>query len=164
MPVLTGLSGNEIYCLQLKGLSPGELVIGNSVHSIGFLGGLSAGLTSIMGGEVSEITEIISDGRQLSQARLIEEARRHNAYGITGVTSELRQMQGAVEFLSVASCVHGESAGGSRVPFSTSSNGQELFCLLDAGYLPNAQAVIRDKDTWISQDDILATSIKAGRG
>jgi hypothetical protein len=73
-------------------------------------------------------------------------------------------MQGAVEFLSVASCVHGESAGGSRVPFSTSSNGQELFCLLDAGYLPNAQAVIRDKDTWISQDDILATSIKAGRG
>jgi uncharacterized protein YbjQ (UPF0145 family) len=137
MAVLTGLSGNEIYCLQLKGLNPGALVIGNSVHSMGFLGGLSAGLTSIVGGEVREITEIISDGRHLSQARLLEEARRHNAYGITGVTSELRQMQGAVEFLSVASCVHGDSAGGgSRIPFSTSSNGQELFCLLDAGYLP----------------------------
>ena len=34
MPVMTGLSGNEIYCLHLKGLSPGELVVGNSVYSL----------------------------------------------------------------------------------------------------------------------------------
>lgn len=30
MPVMTGLSGNEIYCLHLKNMTPGELVIGNS--------------------------------------------------------------------------------------------------------------------------------------
>ena len=41
MPVMTGLSGNEMYCLHLKGLSPGDLVIGNSVFSMGFLGSWS---------------------------------------------------------------------------------------------------------------------------
>ena len=43
MPVMTGLSGNEMFCLNLKGLAPGELVIGNSVHSLGLLGSLGAG-------------------------------------------------------------------------------------------------------------------------
>ena len=43
MTILTGLSGNEMYCLNLKGFRPGELVIGNSVHSLGFIGGMSAG-------------------------------------------------------------------------------------------------------------------------
>lgn len=136
MTIMTGLSGNEIYCLQLKELTPGEIVIGNSVHSIGFLGGIGAGLGSTAGGEVTELTEIIGEGRFTSQARLIEEARRHDAYGITGVTSELRQMQGSVEFLSVGSCLHGSGVGGTREPFSTSLNGQELYCLLDAGYRP----------------------------
>ncbi|MEK0426025.1 MAG: hypothetical protein RJB11_2116, partial [Planctomycetota bacterium] len=36
---MTGLSGNEIYCLSLKGYTPGDLVVGNSVFSMGFLGG-----------------------------------------------------------------------------------------------------------------------------
>src|ERR1700712_2658821 len=51
MPIMTGLSGNEMYCLHLKGLKPGELVIGNSVHSLGFLGGIGAGLQGMIGGE-----------------------------------------------------------------------------------------------------------------
>jgi len=42
MPVMSGLSGNEMYCLGLKGFAPGELVIGNSVYSLGFLGSLGA--------------------------------------------------------------------------------------------------------------------------
>ncbi len=28
---LTGLSGNEIYCMRLKGLTPSAVVIGNSI-------------------------------------------------------------------------------------------------------------------------------------
>ena len=31
MPTMTGLSGNEMFCLNLKGYSPGELVIGRIV-------------------------------------------------------------------------------------------------------------------------------------
>jgi uncharacterized protein YbjQ (UPF0145 family) len=135
MPIMTGLSGNEIYCLKLKKLNPGELVVGNSVHSLGFLGGLGAGLRGIFGGEVGQVTEIIREGRLQSHQRIMREAQGFGAHGVTGVTSELRQMAGNVEFLSVGSCVHGEGAA-PLPPFSSSSNGQELFSLLDAGYTP----------------------------
>jgi hypothetical protein len=55
MAKVTGLSGNEIYCLALKQDSAGELVVGNSVNSMGFLGSLGAGLTNIVGGEVPQV-------------------------------------------------------------------------------------------------------------
>jgi uncharacterized protein YbjQ (UPF0145 family) len=98
MPIMTGLSGNEMYCLDLKGFSPGELVIGNGVHSLGFIGSIGASLQNVFGGEVSQITNIISEGRHESEARLIAEAQKQGAHGITGVTSEVRHMQGNVEF------------------------------------------------------------------
>src|SRR5258708_14458911 len=135
-PIMTGLSGNEIYCLGLKSFSPGEMVIGNSVHSLGFLGGLGAGLRGIMGGEVAQVTEIIREGRLQSHGRIMQEAKEFGAHGVTGVTSELRHVQGNVEFLSVGSCVHSPDTPAPARPFSSSSDGQELFCLIDAGYTP----------------------------
>jgi len=136
MPVMTGLSGNEMFCLGLKGLAPGELVIGNSVHSLGLLGSLGAGFQNAFGGEITQITSLISEGRHESEKRLIAEAQKHGAHGITAMTSELRPMQGNLEFLSVGSCVHDGATPVPKIPFSTSSNGQELYCLLDCGYTP----------------------------
>src|SRR5580765_6291211 len=136
MPIMTGLSGNEMFCLALKGLSAGELVIGNSVHSLGFVGGIGAGLQSAFGGEVSQITNIIHEGRQQSYARMVKEAQQHGGSGNTSVSSELRQFQGNIEFLSVASCLRGSGIPGHQGLFSTSGNGQELYCQLDAGYVP----------------------------
>jgi uncharacterized protein YbjQ (UPF0145 family) len=136
MPIMTGLSGNEIFCLGLKNFSPGELVVGNSVHSLGFLGGLGAGLKGIMGGEVAQVTDIIREGRLQSHGRIMQEAKEFGAHGVTGVTSELRHMQGNVEFLSVGSCVHSADRPAPARPFSSSSDGQELFSLIDAGYTP----------------------------
>lgn len=133
---MTGLSGNEMYCLALKGIGAGELVVGNSVHSLGFLGGIGAGFQNMFGGEVTQITDIIHEGRQQSFARMMAEAKHHSANGITGVTSELRQFQGNVEFLSVASCVHGGNIRGHDGLFSSSGDGQELYCQIDAGYEP----------------------------
>jgi hypothetical protein len=40
---LSGLSGNEIYCMRLKGLIPSGVVIGNSIQSMGFLGIIELG-------------------------------------------------------------------------------------------------------------------------
>jgi hypothetical protein len=51
MAKVTGLSGNEIYCLALKNYTTGELVVGNSVNSMGFLGGMAAGFKGMAGGE-----------------------------------------------------------------------------------------------------------------
>lgn len=136
MAIMTGLSGNEMYCLHQKGLSPGDLVIGNSVFSIGFLGSLGSGLRTLAGGEVTQVTSIIHDGRQNSYARMVAEAERHGGVGITGVTSELVMHSGNVEFLSVGSCVHQEGGRVEQISFSSSADGQELYCQMDAGFRP----------------------------
>ena len=136
MAVMTGLSGNEMYCLHLKGMSPGELVIGNSVYSVGFGGALAAGLKTIAGGEVHEITQVIHDGRQASLERMVAWTDLHGAVGITGVSSELVQHAGSVEFLSIGSCVHREGINATHLEWSSSADGQELYCQLDCGFTP----------------------------
>ena len=122
MPVMTGLSGNEIYCLHLKNMTPGELVVGNSVYSMGFVGSMGAGLRNMMGGEVTQVTQIIHEGRAQSFERMQKEAQGHGGIGISGVTSELRHFHGNIEFLSLGSTVHAENqaAGATeKLDFST---------------------------------------------
>ncbi|QGM47800.1 heavy metal-binding domain-containing protein [Methylocystis heyeri] len=135
MAKVTGLSGNEIYCLARKQLSPGEIVVGNSVNSMGFLGSLGAGFNNLLGGEVSQVTEAIHEGRAASFARMVEEAMRNGASGVAGVTGELRGFSGSTEFLFVGSCVH-RAAGGSDRFFTSAGDAQELYCHMDAGYEP----------------------------
>ena len=79
MPIMTGLSGNEMFCLNLKGYSPGELVIGNSVFSMGFAGALGAIGRGLMGGEVTEITNIIHEGRIEAFDRMAREAQARSS-------------------------------------------------------------------------------------
>src|SRR5215471_21319825 len=126
MPAITGFSGHEIYCLSLKGMTPGELVVGNAVYSLGFVGSLGAGLSNIMGGEVEQVTGIIHEGRQKAFERMIAEAESHGGAGISGVSSDLRHFHGNVEFLSVGSTVHVDNdsplhgfAPGEKLAFST---------------------------------------------
>jgi len=136
MAVVTGLSGNEMFCLHRKGLQVGDLVIGNSVFSVGFIGGLTSGIRTLVGGEVTEITSVVRDGRQKSFERMVAEAERHGGVGITGVSNELVQHIGNVEFLSIGSCLHRENARVEKLEFSTSADGQELYCQMDAGFTP----------------------------
>ena len=72
---VTGLSGNEIYCLNKLNMKPGQLCIGNSVVSIGVAGGIGAGLSNLAGGEVEEVTKLVHDGRQNAFNRMLEEAK-----------------------------------------------------------------------------------------
>lgn len=137
MAVMTGLSGNEIFCLGLKGFRPGDLVIGNSVFSMGFLGSLAASGRGLLGGEVSQVTGVIHEGRLEAYKRMVTEASERGGVGITGVTNELRTFHGNTEFLSVASCVHrASSSGPETIEFSSSADGQELFCQMDSGFEP----------------------------
>jgi uncharacterized protein YbjQ (UPF0145 family) len=135
---VTGLSGNEIYCLALKDLSPGELVVGNSVNSMGFLGSIGAGVRNFLGGEVPQVTKAIFDGRNNAYNRMVAEAQREKASGIAGVTGELRNFQGSTEFLFVGSCVHAKTWGGGF--FTSAGSAQELYCHMDAGYQPISHA------------------------
>ena len=138
MAKVTGLSGNEIYCLSLKNYTAGELVVGNSVNSMGFLGGMAAGFKGMAGGEITQVTQAIEEGRIKAFDRMIAEAKQHGATGVTGVTSELRDFAGNTEFLFVGSCVEGKGPDNSDAGnlFSSAGDAQELYCHLDAGYQP----------------------------
>lgn len=134
MSTVTGLSGNEIYCLHQLGYRPGDLVIGNSVISMGFVGALSSAARTLAGGEVTQVTEIIHEGRQMAIDRLLKESQQRGGHAVTGLTSELMWQSGGIEFLSVGSCLTSESE--QQKEFSTSAGGQELFCQVDAGFEP----------------------------
>ncbi len=134
MPFVTGLSGNEIYCLDKLGYQLGDLVIGNSVYSMGFIGGLTSIARTLAGGEVTQVTEVIHDGRQLAVDRLLKESEQRGGSAVTGLTSELLWHGGSIEFLSVGSSIrHPEPE---FQGFSSSAGGQELFCQMDAGFHP----------------------------
>ncbi|MGH7141119.1 MAG: heavy metal-binding domain-containing protein [Minisyncoccia bacterium] len=130
-PRTTGLSGNEIFCLSELGYAPGDIAVGNSVHALGVLRSIGSGARMLMGGEITQITSFISDGRHAAITRLEEEARLNGGAGVTGVTTEVIASGDRLEFLSIGSVLHGKGEA-----FSSSADGQELYCQIDAGYTP----------------------------
>jgi uncharacterized protein YbjQ (UPF0145 family) len=131
---VSGMSGNEIWCLHQKGYRPGELVVGNSVVSLGVLGGLTANVRGFTGGELGNVTQLISEGRHLAIERMAKEAGQHGAAGVTSVVSELRSFAGYIEFLSQGTSLVTDVP--QTPPFTTAASGMELYCHLDAGYRP----------------------------
>ncbi len=130
---LTGLSGNELYCLHLKGLKPQGVFVGNSVQSLGVLRGVRAAFSGLVGGEVPDITRIIHEGRAAAFDRLVAEAKAEGVSGLVGVSSDLRDLAGNTEFLFMGSGVQAQSS----LPFfSSAGSAQELYCHMDAGYAP----------------------------
>jgi uncharacterized protein YbjQ (UPF0145 family) len=132
----TGFSGNEIFCLAKKGMQPGELVIGNSVWSMGFFGTIGSGLRTLTGGEVEQVTEIVHEGRKSALERMQAWSDLRGAIGISGVSTELVQHGGSMEFLSVGSAVHRKGHMSPSLEFTSSADGQELYCQLDSGFTP----------------------------
>lgn len=132
--LMTGLSGNEIYCLAQKGWAPGSIVVGNSVYSLGLVGGIMSGLRSFAGGEVANVTQMVSEGRHAALKRMEGEAERQGAHGVTGVGSDLKQLGNMMEFLAIGSAVKGAEYRGPF--FTTACSGQDLFCQMDAGFEP----------------------------
>jgi hypothetical protein len=60
---VSGMSGNELYCLAEKNYWPGEIAVGNSVFSLGIGGAISAFGQTLTGGELSNLSELISGDR-----------------------------------------------------------------------------------------------------
>ena len=131
----SGLDGNEMYCAYLLGYSPGDLIVGNSVFSIGFLGNLRANVRTVVGGEITTITNMIAEGRKLSMQRFDQELVNSGGNGASGVKSDLVFHPGNIEFLTIGSALLDNINRGMNL-FSTSSDSQELFCQWDSGYQP----------------------------
>lgn len=132
---VTGLSGNEIFCLSKLGMSPGQLCVGNSVVALGVMRGIGAGLSTLSGGEVEEITALVHDGRKKAFDRMMEEARRYGGVGLTGVSFDLVNHGSNLEFLTLGSTIHKEGQD-DGIKFSSSADAQQLYCQLDSGFHP----------------------------
>lgn len=131
----SGFSGNEMYCLNLVGFTPGNLLVGNSVFSMGFIGSVGSSIKTFIGGEIKQVTNMIAEGRRLSLNRFNDELAASGGVGASGVTSELIFHDGNIEFLTVGSTIHSESAP-NQGQFTSSADGQELFCQIDSNYSP----------------------------
>jgi uncharacterized protein YbjQ (UPF0145 family) len=132
----SGMSGNEMYCAYLLGYLPGDLLIGNSVFSMGYLGSIKTSVRTFVGGEMASYTNMVAEGRRLSLDRFEKELLASGGAGASSVTSELIFHPGNAEFLTVGSTIHANAGQASEAPFTTSADGQELFCQWDAGYQP----------------------------
>lgn len=130
------MSGNEIFCLAQKGLEPGEIVVGNSVYSMGLAGAIGSFGRSVAGGEITQITSMINEGRQAAIARMEAEARGDGAVGVTGVESRLGRLAGFTEFLAQGTGVHTAQPDPGDTFFSTAASGVDLWSQLDLGYRP----------------------------
>ena len=138
---ISGLSGNEIYFLERMGYRPGQLCVGNSVVALGVIRGIGAGLSTLGGGEIEEVTRLVHDGRIRAYDRMMNEASNYGGVGLTGVSFDVVNHGGNLEFITLGSTIHKgeESARGTeadRLRFSTSADVAKLFCQVDAGFTP----------------------------
>lgn len=135
---VTGFSGNEIFCLKKIGYEPGQLCLGNSVLALGILKGIGSGLSNLAGGEVEQITQLVHEGRKHAIDRMLVEAKQYGGVGLAGVTFNIVNHVGNIEFIATGSTIHqpGKTAANEQMTFSTSASGQELYCQQDAGFHP----------------------------
>jgi uncharacterized protein YbjQ (UPF0145 family) len=104
------------------------------VQSLGFVGGIAGAFKTLAGGEIDNLTQLISEGRHNAITRIEHEANERGAQGLTGVTLEVKWLGGMVEFLAIGSALFKPDQRGTM--FSTACSGQDLYCQIDAGYEP----------------------------
>ena len=135
---VTGFSGNEIFCLKKLGYNAGQLCLGNNVISLGVARGLGAGLSNLAGGEVTEITNLVHEGRRNAYLRMIQEAKNYGGIGLAGVSFDLINHGSNIEFIATASTIRDPSLDKEVLSFSTSANAQQLYCQMDSGFKPHS--------------------------
>ena len=134
---ITGFSGNEIFCLDKLGYKAGQLCLGNNVVALGVGGGIGAGLSNLAGGEVTEITKLVQNGRKDAYRRMQAEAKVYGGVGLAGVTFDMVNHGGNLEFIALGSTVHKDGEDPTKPAFSTSASGQALYCQIDSGFTPH---------------------------
>jgi len=133
---ITGFSGNEIYCLEELGYKSGQLCLGNNVVALGVRRGIGAGLSNLAGGEITEITQLVHEGRINAYKRMMGESQQYGGVGLAGVSFDMINHGGNLEFIALGSTIHAADSKTDKMTFSTSASGQQLYCQIDSGFTP----------------------------
>ena len=145
-PVTSDLTCEEMWNMTSMGYMPLKLVLGTAVYSLGIVGGLKAMFKSFSRGEINDLTSLVYDAREHALGLIKDEASAIGADEVVGIETHIHEIGNLIEFMAIGTAVK-------RVP--------GLATLTPA--LP-PQAIIKDKDTWISTDDNLFGSMKSKSG
>ena len=115
------------------GYVPVKLLISTSVYSLGAIGGLKAAFKGLIKGEISDLTSLIYDARENVFDRLQSDTAAIGAEEVIGIKTYIVELgSGLVEVVAIGTAVR-------KLP--------NIKVMTPS--LP-AQAIIRDKDTWLS--------------
>jgi uncharacterized protein YbjQ (UPF0145 family) len=132
-PVTSDLTGEELWSMTQLGYMPVKLLISTSVYSLGAIGGIKAALKGLVRGEISDLTTLIYDAREQVFDRIKSEAQALGAAEVVGIKTYIVELgPSLVEIFAVGTAVR-----------------QQEGLKVATAALP-AQAIIRDKDTWVS--------------
>ena len=133
-----------MWNLTAMGYMPLKLVMGTAVYSLGLMGGLKAMFKSFARGEISDLTSLIYDAREHALGLIKREAEAIGADDVVGMKTHIHELGNLIEFMAIGTAVKRAANIATLTPT-----------------LP-PQAIIRDKDTWISSDDGFSAALQAG--
>jgi uncharacterized protein YbjQ (UPF0145 family) len=88
-----------------RGYMPIGLVVGNSVYSMGFVGGLGSSPKGMPKGEIPQITELMYNAREMAIGRMKEEAAKMGADGVVEVKLNVIPMGNWMEITAIGTAI-----------------------------------------------------------
>ncbi len=128
------LTCEEMWNLVNMGYLPLKLVMGTAVYSLGVAGGIMSWFKSFSRGEISDLTTLIYDAREHAIGLIRDEAEDIGADDVVGIKTHIHEMGSLIEFMAIGTAVK-------KFPGVTTKSQT----------LP-PQAIINDKNTWISEN------------
>jgi uncharacterized protein YbjQ (UPF0145 family) len=129
----TGLPVDELLLIKEAGFEPLGIVIGSSVHQIGFQQSEWSHTQ-----EMGPLSQAMYRARELAMSRMQEEAGQLGADGVLSVRLDVGEYEwgpNMAEFVAVGTAVRRREGSLGR-PFTSDLSGQELAKLLAGGYRP----------------------------
>ena len=126
------LTNEEMWNMVNIGYMPLKLVLGTAVYSLGVVGGIKAMLSSFSRGEVTELTTLIYDAREHAIGLIRDEAAAIGADDVVGIKTHIHEHGNLIEFMAIGTAV------------------KKYSNLTTVSPTLPPQAIIKDKDTWIS--------------
>ncbi len=90
MAFTSDLSTSDFWLLDNMGYEPIAIVLGNTVYSMGVVGGIAGGFKGMTKGEIPQFTEIMYNAREMALGRMKAEAEKLGADGVVGVKLDIR--------------------------------------------------------------------------
>jgi uncharacterized protein YbjQ (UPF0145 family) len=145
--VSSDMTNVEMWNMANLGYAPMRLLLGTSVYSLGFVGGVTSVIKSFARGEINELTSLVYAARENALEIINNEAKSIGADDVVGVKTYVYQLgNGLIEFLAIGTAVK-------KLPNVITQSEQ----------LP-PQAIVTDKDTFYDSTNVRGFNVNMNSG